>query len=736
MVTILAAALMILASAGQLWAATNSLTITEKAGRTTSNYPIQIGRPFVRGEIANFPQAVIGATAVTTQADVKTRWPDGSVKHAVLSFLIPTLAANGTVTVSFRNQTTGNTAGYLDKVKMLDAVYDFDAKMALTNGTTKTASARAMLDAGNFTYWLQGSVCTSVILADHGANRTYDIGFDAYKPFRPIFLATFWPGINKVRVRFIGEAANTEEFEDLVYALSLTTGAASPTPVYSKAPFTHYAGSRWTKEFWIGGAPSAIAINHNLAYLASTKLVPNYDTSRVVPEATLASVYRTWTSAARDLYDAGNWMKAMGGAGGRPDLGPFPAWTVRWLYSGDSRIRDMALGNADLAAAWPIHLREGKTGKYFDAAHTIDAGGKVISIKARPSLFVGNALGYVTYYYPGTNTTDDRITLPGTRTNGGWTWDVAHFPEPFYPQYLLTGDFWYLEEMYFWQATAAAHENPTAYWGRGPTGAYGGCGGSQVREEAWALRGRVHVAAAAPDDAPEKAYFEALIGDAIAGFEGRYAIQGTPYQGNTMYNWAASSSGYRKNFTTLGGNPPLNNWWFGRSAFVQEGMDPAKVGSAESIFEEEYVLLALGLGKRLGYATGPLFSYIAAHFINIVTHPDFSPYLVSAYRFPVRGTSGAYFSTWAAAKGAYLSTWNPVAYFNANMRDAEHGYAFIGMAGLSMATGEPNGQAAWNWIAANVASDPYRVLNGNPKWVLVPDTVEQAPQRPRNVRIR
>src|SRR5205085_8642307 len=101
-------AALVLAACLPVLAATNSLTITEKAGVTTANYPVQIGRPFVTGEVANYPQAIVNGTAVATQADVKQRWPDGSVKHAVLAFLIPNLASRATVTVTFQNQNSGN----------------------------------------------------------------------------------------------------------------------------------------------------------------------------------------------------------------------------------------------------------------------------------------------------------------------------------------------------------------------------------------------------------------------------------------------------------------------------------------------------------------------------------------------------------------------------------------------------------------------------------------------------
>ena len=54
----------------------------------------------------------------------------------------------------------------------------------------------------------------------------------AHRSIRPIFHVTFWPGINKIHVRFIGEVANTEALQDQVYALVLKLGLAPATTVY------------------------------------------------------------------------------------------------------------------------------------------------------------------------------------------------------------------------------------------------------------------------------------------------------------------------------------------------------------------------------------------------------------------------------------------------------------------------------------------------------------------------
>src|SRR5262249_48550847 len=158
----------------------------ERAGATTTNYPIQLGRPFVAAEIANFPQALVNGTAVATQADVKQRWPDGSVKFAVLAFLIPRLDSSATVSVTFRNPASSNNAP-LTASQMLAANFDFNARMQLSSGLTLlTSDARTMLNAGAYTAWTSGPIAQTIVLADHSAARAYDLGFDANKAFRPI----------------------------------------------------------------------------------------------------------------------------------------------------------------------------------------------------------------------------------------------------------------------------------------------------------------------------------------------------------------------------------------------------------------------------------------------------------------------------------------------------------------------------------------------------------------------
>ncbi len=701
----------------------NSFTVREKSGVTTKNYPLQIGRPFLQGEIKNFPQAILNGTKLKTQADVKSRWPNGSVKHAVLSFYLPTLSANGTVTVTFANQTSGNNTGFLTKSQMLNNIYNFDAEMELTQGVKVTASAREMLNAGKFQYWNQGAVNTSVIIVDHSSARASDIGFDAHRSFRPIFHATFWPTIKKVEVRYIGEIANTEALQDQTYSLVLKLLNQSPQTVYSNASVNHIAASRWTKEFWIGGVPSTIEINHNLAYLKQTNAFPNYDTSRVISEAALAQAYTDpysgWSVVPKNLYDSGNLMKYMPSTGGRDEIGPYPTWTVRWLYTGDRRMAEQTFGNADLAAAYPVHFREGNGTKLFDSGGT-NALGKVLSLSARPTIFLHAGNFYLNYAYTAAT---DKITPVGAMTDGGWIADGAHQPDFYSPLYTLTGDYFYLEEMYFWAAWSAAATNPSdeVFWGRGPTGDTGGIQG-EVRQDAWIFRNRAQTAFLAPDGAPEKTYFTKLTNDAIAVWEGTVNITGTPNQATANWNWGRSVAvqKYGLHGSPSPTAPPLCFWEEGPTTpSWSDDVDPAIANNFTLPWQQNFLIYSFGRARELGFQTGPLISWTSQLLIGQLTHAGYDPYLSAAYRMPtVKKADNLYFGLWPEEKTGFLNSYNAQADFMADLVDPNHGYPAIEIPATAVAAGESNGLRAWGFIQRNVLTSA--TLNDNPKWVILP----------------
>ncbi|HPO63704.1 MAG TPA: hypothetical protein PK762_11550, partial [Candidatus Kapabacteria bacterium] len=238
----------------------NSIIIKEINGDSTQYYPVQFARPFAKGEILNYPQAVINSQPIFTQADVKCRWEDGSVKHSVITFYLPILNPYDSIKVNFINQETGNNESYLQIDLMLSDFFDFEAEMNFINDLdTIRVSAREMLGNNHLQYWLKGALCTSVILADHSRERQYDFGFNQAggtdtlnRSIRPLYHITFFPLINKIKIRYIAEISNSERIQDQTYSLILKAGNTNPEQMYSKSQFIHHGLSRWTKEYWLG----------------------------------------------------------------------------------------------------------------------------------------------------------------------------------------------------------------------------------------------------------------------------------------------------------------------------------------------------------------------------------------------------------------------------------------------------------------------------------------------------
>ncbi len=117
---------------------TNSITISNQSGAAISNYPFQFGRPFVDGAIANEPQVLINGQPVVTQADVKNRYPDGSVEFAVIAVVIPTLPATGSSILTFQNQTAGNNTP-LTQAQMLDPGYQISIAIMTLQSTSRAS---------------------------------------------------------------------------------------------------------------------------------------------------------------------------------------------------------------------------------------------------------------------------------------------------------------------------------------------------------------------------------------------------------------------------------------------------------------------------------------------------------------------------------------------------------------------------------------------------------------------
>jgi hypothetical protein len=216
-------------------------------------------------------------------------------------------------------------------------------------------------------------------------------------------------------------------------------------------------------------------------------------------------------------------MPSMGTTGGRPDIGLMPGWAVAYLLTMDRRARDAALGTADLAGSWSIHYRDRKTDR-------------PVSIADYPYMTI---LG----------TPGDTIN-PRTRKSEAFPAcvncsnpneaDSAHEPAFNYLPYLLTGDFYQLEELQFWAMWNAFKTNP-GYRGN----VQGLVHQSQVRDQAWSMRNLADAAYITPDQDPLKPQLLKIVANNLAWYNAHYSNNprantlginidgGIEYNGNT-----------------------------------------------------------------------------------------------------------------------------------------------------------------------------------------------------------
>ena len=142
----------------------NTVTISNASGAAIANYPFQFGRPFLAGAIPHVPRALINGQLVTTQADVKNRYPDGSAEFAVMAVVIPAIPASGSLTMSFQDTTATSTPMTMAAMEAL--LPPGAASMVLTPAVGGSAGGGAdagiMLAAGFCAPWTAGSVAQTM----------------------------------------------------------------------------------------------------------------------------------------------------------------------------------------------------------------------------------------------------------------------------------------------------------------------------------------------------------------------------------------------------------------------------------------------------------------------------------------------------------------------------------------------------------------------------------------------
>ncbi len=261
----------------------------------------------------------------------------------------------------------------------------------------------------------------------------------------------------------------------VTYTPTITVGGAT---IYNTA-LTHYAHTRWHQTGWWGGNPQ-VYVKHDVTDLQDSKAIPKYETLTPT-EAFLNSVRQSTPP-----MDNGDQTDDRDNTGAQDGIGPLPRWDAVYAVRADPRAFNSMKANAQGGAVYPIHFRD-------------EATGDPVTIDRFPNATLADPVA-----------SNPRIPWTTTGNPNKPGSGSSHQPSIGYTAYLVTGDYYYREEMQFWSASNLIWPGPSARAGQAGFGGDGSAGlwyTGSIRGQAWAYRNLAQAAYIAPDAHALKNHF-------------------------------------------------------------------------------------------------------------------------------------------------------------------------------------------------------------------------------------
>jgi hypothetical protein len=697
-------------------AAATDVTIDNISGTNQTNVPFTFGQAFKKSDLS--PEdyllgKITGNADVPLQFDVKATYDDGSVRHAIISGVLPALNASSSKKMSLvRVNDTSVTDVGVSTASIVAAGFSASASLDIA-GTVYTADATAALSAGTniFSTWLQGSIATEYVL-----NIPFK-GVDGqpHAFLMAQFAIRFYPGINKAKVDVAVESTKAYTVtSDVTYNVILNVGGVQK---YSKNGLVHFPLARWKKTYdW--NAANVTHIRHNTAYLIATKQVANYNQSIVMDEATLSGYASMLaTSSEFEPMGKGRFTSAMGTTGGRPDIGLAPDSYAATIISMDKRAKDMMLASANCGGSWDGHRRDDSTGP--------GAGMPLDIIHFPYSTLLGTQSDSFN------SATGKYERFPAYTSTTPFTSDSSHQPAFAYVPYLLTGDFYYMEELHFWCNYNLFQHNP-AYRNY----EQGVWTSDQLRGQGWTMRTMAEAAAITPDNHPQKMAFRFWLDNNLRFYntkytDGNHNALGVVVDGSTVV--------YSMNGGTNNGLAP----W-------QDDHFTSAVGHASELGFTEATRLLLWKAKfQIGRMIAPGFCWLVGSIYNLaVKDSESSPYYTTLADCYVKSVS-AELASKPCASQAFTDQLNVERTLPSNpyVLNEMTGYSYDNQGfpsnlqpalALAADSGYTDGDLAWNLFDSRAVKPNYTI---SPQFAIVPRTVSSTgggtpatvPSKPLNV---
>ena len=587
--------------------------------------------------------AIINGQTIPVQMDVKTTNADGSVRSALLTFQQPPLAAGSSVSGMLSTTGVAVATGALSLVNLNDSNYNLKITIALQGGSTVVLDAATLLQqrlkAGTVSYWQAGPLATQGRV-DVPIAGSLHVTLDT---------TVYADGNTSTDVQFNNDYAMQPVGGTAVYNVAIQQDGST---VLQQNNITEYQYQTWHTVVGTNG-PSQVNVVQDINNLERTGAVPNLDLAAGVDPATLSAE----VASGNQILGPGDVTQYMPMTGGRPDIGPMPAWNAIWLMTQNQQAEQYALVQANAAGSVPWHFVDPKTGTY-------------LSLNNYPTLW-----------------SDPRGTPTLTQQpsgSSGWTPDAAHQPDLSYVAYLMTGDRYYLDQL-----NAQATFDEFYDW---PSPRQNGLGlvangYDQVRQEAWSLRDIDEAAWANPAGSVEQATFTQLSANNWSWLVSQ--IPDWTKQEGQAYGYVPGTYGD-------GSGSTMAPWQ--QDYFATTAIQAAEMGNSDAL-------------TFLNWEA----NFLVGRFLNIAN--GFNPHDGIAYNLDVGNSTGTAYQTWAQIEQATVAAGNSNGTGWANGDYAE--LAAQTLAGIVTVTGSTAAMQAYNWLMSSGAPGiaPYFT---DPQYDVVP----------------
>lgn len=495
-------------AASTLGVFTGAMQFSLLSTRTQMKAPFCLGFAFRRGDIP--AGAAVGANLTNIQITPRTTWPDGSLKFAQIAGFAD-LTANTLLTVRLRS--IANDARVISSLTLADL-----KKTGVTAEVGAGALGVATFAGADWdtphTTWVSGAQMSSWIFRKPVGSDPHLVAWLEVRFFAGGAIEVL-PWIENGYLMVAGPTSKAGTYTFKLNGAQRFS-AVIDLPHHCRTPLI----SGTDLSYWVGADPD-ITVRHDVVYLQATEQVPTYGARVDASSYVAKNLATTFTPLAKCNFNYDN--DNMPGAGYQEPIGLLPQHDVLYLTYDSPVTYGAVVRNGYAAGRYSIHYRDEKT--------------------QRPIRFSQYPYLVLSEFSPvrdiGGSTRNQYTPRPAGKQPP--VWDAAHSPSVGYMAYLVTGRFYFMEQVQFAATLDYLGKGDNSVLRDGAKGLVQACIGAwQTRASAWQWRTLVQALAVTPDsDTALRTELATCVQTNIDHYHALYVAQP-----NNPFGWVLPGEGY------------------------------------------------------------------------------------------------------------------------------------------------------------------------------------------------